>query len=158
MDPLGRYPNPLNRKTAVAPQLSTFTVLGTGTLITYFNDHRTVDWSDGNPAASSSGNRNGIYINGTGQGFSFTAPADTTLRTLVVHAGGYRSVGTLTAHLSDGSAPDFTDVTSLATGQFDRNYTLTYQSAAAGQTLTVTWKMTAGSSSGNVTLNAATLH
>ena len=148
----------LNRKAGVTAQLSSYAVVGTGTVITYFNDPRTVSWTDGQPTASSSGNRNGIYIDGTGQGFSFTAPADTTLRTLVVHVGGYKSGGTLTAHLSDGSAFDFTDVTPLATGQFDRNYTLTYQAAAAGQTLTVTWKMNSGTGTGNVTLNAAALH
>jgi hypothetical protein len=147
---------PLNRKAGGTPQLSSYTVVGTGTVINYFNDPRTVSWSNGQPTASSTSNRNGIYISGTGQGFSFTAPADTTLRTLVVHVGGYKSGGILTAHLSDGSASDFIDVTPLATGQFDRNYTLTYQATAAG-TLTVTWKMNSGTSNGNVTLNAATL-
>jgi hypothetical protein len=38
----------------------------------------------------------------------------------------------------------------MASGQYDRNYTLTYNAAAAGQTLTVTWKMTVGN--GNVAL------
>jgi hypothetical protein len=40
--------------------------------------------------------------------------------------------------------------------QYDRNYTLTYQAASAGQTLTVTWKMTSGS--GNLHWNAVSLH
>ena len=98
----------------------------------------------------------GLYIAGIGQGFSFTAPADTTLRTLVVHVGGWNSGGMLTAVLSDGSASSFTDTPAPVNGQYDRNYTLTYQAGGAGQTLTVTWKMTSGT--GNVTLNAAALH
>jgi hypothetical protein len=97
-----------------------------------------------------------VYIDGAGQGFSITAPADTTLRTLVVNVGGYNSGGMLTAHLSDGSAADFTDTPTTVGGQYDRNYTLTYQAASAGQTLKVIWRMASGS--GNVTLNGAALH
>ena len=65
------------------------------------------------------------------------------------------SGATLTAHLSDSSAPDFVDTTSPASGNYDRNYTLTYSAGAPGQTLTVTWLMSAGA--GNVTLNGAAL-
>ncbi len=56
-------------------------------------------------------NTHGFYINGAGNGFSFTAPADTSTRTLMVHVGGWNSGGTLTAHLSDSSATDFTAIT-----------------------------------------------
>src|SRR5581483_3987433 len=69
--------------------------------------------------------------------------------------GGYFSGGTLTALLSDGSAANYVDVTPTVTGQYDRNYTLTYSAASAGQTLTVSWVMSSGN--GNVTLNAAAL-
>jgi hypothetical protein len=95
-----------------------------------------------------------VYV-GIGNGFSFTAPADPSSRTLVVHVGGFSSGGTLTAHLSDGSAADFVDTTVSVSGQYDRNYTLSYNAGAAGQTLTVTWKLSAGT--GNVTLNGAAL-
>ena len=114
-----------------------------------------MSWTGGTPTASSANNRNGVYIRNFGQGFSFTAPADTTVRTLVVHVGGWSSGGMLTAHLSDGSAADFTDISSMVAGQYDRNYTLTYTAASAGQMLTVTWKLT--TANGNVTLNAAAL-
>jgi hypothetical protein len=145
----------LNRKAGVTPQLTSYTVVGNGSVFFYGNDPRPISWSDGTPAASSSNNLNGIYINGVGQGFSLTAPANTTSRTLVVHVGGWNSGGTLTALLSDGSAPEFIDTTDTASGQFDRNYTLTYNAASAGQTLTITWTMVFGT--GNVTLNAAAL-
>jgi hypothetical protein len=46
----------------------------------------------------------GINIPGTGNGLQITAPADQTIRTLKIYVGGYKSVGTLTAKLSDGSA------------------------------------------------------
>jgi hypothetical protein len=146
----------LNRKAGVTPQLSTYIVVGSGTVFTYSNDDRPVSWTDGAPTASSSNDKNGIYIRNRGQGFSFTAPADTSVRTLGVHVGGWSSAGALTAHLSDGSAVDFTDASAMTGSQYDRNYTLSYHAASAGQTLTVTWTMTSGN--GNVTLNAVTLH
>jgi hypothetical protein len=138
----------------VTAQISTYTAIGTGTVQTYGNDPRALSWSDGAPTGSGTDN-NGVYLNGVQNGFSLTAPADTTSRVLVVHVGGFNSGGTLRAHLSDSSAADYVDVTATATGAFDRNYTLTYQ-ASAGQTLTVTWTNTSGA--GNVTLNGAALH
>ena len=72
---------------------------------------------------------------GFGNGFTFTAPADTTLRTLIVHVGGWASGGRLVAHLSDGSAVDYTDTTPLDSGQFDRNYTLSYRAEWSGTNL-----------------------
>jgi hypothetical protein len=145
----------LNRKANVTAVLPNYTLIGGGSPLAYNNDLRPISWTDGAPAASSSNNLTGLYIAGAGHGFSLAAPADTTIRTLVVHVGGWNSAGKLTAHLSDGSAPDFVDTTTLASGQFDRNYSLTYNAGAAGQTLTITWTMVAGT--GNVTLNALAL-
>jgi hypothetical protein len=145
----------LNRKAGVIAQLSTCTVVGSGNVLTYNNEARSLSWTDGTPTVNSTGNTSGIYISGAQNGFSFTAPADTTPRTLMIHAGGWRSGGTLTVHLSDGSAPDFVDVTPVANGLYDRNYTLTYKAAHPAQTLKVTWKMSAGT--GNVSLQGAAL-
>ena len=145
----------LNRKSGVTPQLGDYSVVGSGTVSTYSNDPRPANWTDGTPTAGATNNTDGLAILGVGQGFSFQAPADTMARTLTVHVGGTNSGGTFTAHLSDGSAADFTDVTSVVSGQYDRNYTLTYRAVSAGQTLTVTWAMTSGS--GEVSLSAAAL-
>ena len=68
-------------------QISTYTVVGAGSAAAYGNDLRPLSWTDGTPTASSSNNTNGLYIAGIGNGFTFTAPADTTLRTLIVHVG-----------------------------------------------------------------------
>ncbi|MCL5885089.1 MAG: polysaccharide deacetylase family protein [Deltaproteobacteria bacterium] len=145
----------LNRKAGVTAQLGTYTAVGGGTVRYYANDPRPLNWTDGTPWASSTNNKNGVYVSGVQNGFSITAPADTGLRTLKVHVGGWYSGGTLTAHLSDGSAPDFVNVTTAVSGQYDRNYTLTYKAGEAGQSLTVKWIMTSGT--GNVTLNGAAL-
>ena len=146
----------MNRKAGVSAQLSAYTLVGSNSLGSYTNDPRPLSWTDGTPTASSTGNTHGLWSAGAGQGFTFTAPAGTTTRTLTVHVGGYQGNGTLTAHLSDGSAADFVDTTTVAAGQFDRNYRLTYNAASAGQTLKVTWVMVSGSG-GNVTLNGIAL-
>ena len=144
----------LTRKTGVTAQISNYSIVGSGAVMSYNNDPRALSWTDGTPTASGN-NNNGIYINSLANGFSLTAPADTGTRVLTVHVGGWLSGGTLTAHLSDNSAANYVDVTTPTGGQFDRNYTLTYSAASAGQTLTVSWAMTSGA--GNVTLNGAAL-
>ncbi len=144
-----------NRKAGVTAQISNYKVVGAATVYAYNPDLRPLSWTDGTPTASSINNENGLYIGGNGNGFSFTVPADTGTRTLAVHVGGWESGGTFTAHLSDGSVADFTDTTPNTAAQYDRNYTLVYNAASAGQTLTVTWTMTSGT--GNVTLSGAAL-
>jgi hypothetical protein len=144
----------LTRKTGVPAQIGLYSVVGSGPVQSYTNDPRALSWTDGTPTASGS-NNNGLYVNFSGNGFSFTVPADTNARKLIVHVGGWASGGTLTAHLSDTSAPDYTDTTAQASGQYDRNYTLTYSAASAGQTLTIKWVNS--SNAGNVTINGVAL-
>jgi hypothetical protein len=147
------------RKVSGGSQLSTFTVVGSGSVLIYNDDPRLLSWTGGTPTASRTNDPSGSFIFGTGNGFAITAPADTTQRTVVVHVGGYQSGGMLTAHLSDGSAVDYTNTSATASDQYDRNYTLTYRAGAAGQTLRVTWTMaTSGGSNGNVNISAAALN
>ena len=146
----------VNRKAGVPPQLTSYTVVGWAPALQYCCDPRSVSWTDGTSTGSVTNNRNGIFVYSIGDGLSLTAPADTTTRKLILHVGGWNSGATLTAHLSDGSALDYTNTTAGSTGQYDGNYTLTYSAASAGQSLTVTWTMTSGTS-GNVTLMAAAL-
>ncbi len=143
----------LTRKNGVTPQISAWSIVGSGPAMYYNNDPRAVTFFDGTAPTTGEVN-DGIFVNGQ-NGFSFTAPAGTSAHTLAVHVGGYLSGGTLTAHLSDGSAADFVDSTAVVNGPYDRNYTLTYQAASAGQTLMVTWVLNSGT--GNVTLDGAAL-
>jgi Flp pilus assembly protein TadG len=114
-----------DHKTSGGSKISNYTVVNTGTVNTYTNDPRTLTWSDGTPTVSGS-NKNGIYIAGIGNGFQITAPADLTQRTLKVYVGGWQSGGTLTAHLSDGSAVDYVNTAySSASGQYNAVYTST---------------------------------
>ena len=91
-------------------------------------------------------------------GFQITAPADTLQRTLLVYVGVCNAGGQLQATLSDGSAPTYTDTSlrNMGNGTTNAVYTLTYKAASAGQTLTVKWTETAGSTT-NITLQAAVL-
>jgi hypothetical protein len=150
----------LDRKANITPKISNFSKIGTN-LVQNYGDNRTAfSWSDGTPNAAVSATTTGIFIPGVTNGFEFTAPADTTPRTLKVYAGLYGAQGNFQAFLSDSSAPAFTD-TSL-TNTFKNTYvvyTLTYTAASAGQTLKIRYRnlKLLDMDFGNVTLQAATL-
>ena len=136
-------------------QLHDYSVISGGTATAYTDDQRPVSWTDGASTPVAANDRSGHAVSGMGNGFLLAAPADTNIRKLVVHAGGWSSGGTLTAHLSDRSAADFVDVTPQTDGAYDRNYVLMYSAASEGQILTVAWQMHSGS--GAVSLSAASL-
>lgn len=126
-------------------------------------------WSDGAPTAEIHDTHASLWWNGVGHGYSLTAPADTTERVLRVYVGGIEGArGKLTAHLSDGSAPDFVSTTwngnraldwSPVPDGFTAVYTLRYRAASAGQSLKVTWSLDGEPNRflGQARLQAATL-
>ena len=142
----------LNRKLGGGSLISDESVVVPGTALLYSDDQRSLSWTDGTPTSTSAGDTAGIF---NSYGFSFTVPADTQPRTLVVYAGGNNSAGAFTATLSDASAAAFVATMPLTSGEYDRNFTLTYEAGLPGQTLTVTWVKTSGS--GYVTLSGAAL-
>ena len=120
-------------------------------------------WTDGAPDASISNEAYGVYCavsagQGPGPGLSFTVPADTTSRTVVVYAEIDLNSGQalLTATLSDGSAGPYTDNSVNGTIRTAMAYTITYKAASAGQHLTIALTNNT-SSAQNVTIFAATL-
>lgn len=113
----------------------------------------------GAPTASSGGSGNGVKVNNVGSSLTFTAPASTAERTLTVHAFGWYSNMQLEVSVSDGS---FTTATSAITGgsgsTYYRAFTITYRSAAEGQTATFKLKNVAGQQSwGQIALQGASL-
>jgi hypothetical protein len=74
-----------------ASQISDVTVAG-GTPATYATDARTLTWSDGITPVSGS-TQSGIQIPSIGSGFTLSAPADTTARTLTLYVRGANSTG-----------------------------------------------------------------
>ncbi len=152
-----------NHKATGGSKISNFNKIGTGG--SYgggTNASRNVTWSDGTPLASDSGDHGYLWDNGAvGSGFSFTVPASTTAQTLVVYAGGYGASSTLTAHLSDGT-PDYVATVNATTNTAYANvYTITFQAASAGQTLTISYVKSGnipGKTNGSADLIAAMLH
>jgi hypothetical protein len=114
-------------------------------------------WTDGTPAAMINANHGGIYLSTVGDAFTITVPADTEARTLHLYLTNYESTASLRAHLSDGSAADYTDMQTVTNNIYYR-YTFVYRAASAGQTLTIGWTLNAQTTAfGSIDLLAASL-
>ena len=117
-------------------------------------------WTDGGPTASVTNDVGGYYLDSSASsdvGYSFTVPADSTVRTLYVLAGGNWSYAQLQAQLSDLSAEDYLpDVQGVAQGNYVTLYRITYKAASANQTLKVSYTK-ALTANGSVDLKAAWL-
>ncbi|MEZ5428820.1 MAG: peptidoglycan DD-metalloendopeptidase family protein [Pyrinomonadaceae bacterium] len=144
-----------NHKSGVTPKISNFTTIGSITPLRIFDNLLPFkySWSDGTPTTSATNTNTGLFVYDVGNGFQLTVPADTTPRTLKLYLTVYGSTGKLEATLSDGSAsPHIGSITS--TGDINRVYTLDYQAASAGQTLTINWIV---DSNGSIGIQAASL-
>jgi fibronectin type 3 domain-containing protein len=145
---------PFDHKATGGGLISDYTPAGGGVVTSYFGDPRSFSWKDGSPYVT--GNHNfGVQSTGAGTGFSFTVPADPATRTVTIYLGGNASGGKLTAHLSDGSAPDFVDTSLSGTARYDGVYTLSYFASTPNQQLLVTW--TKASGTGSVSLQSVAL-
>ncbi|MBN2506433.1 MAG: hypothetical protein JXQ71_07045 [Verrucomicrobia bacterium] len=164
----------VNRKAGATPQISDFEVVGTTqtwlAAYQYADNYNGYSWTDGNPVGAVTNTTTGVWAYGwasgirstLGVGFEITVPADTAPRILHVFVGVFAGRGTLTATLSDGTAPSYSDnsLYNLSNGP-GGVYTLTFAAASAGQTLRVRWVL--GSTApgnpleSNVTLQAAVL-
>ncbi len=145
-----------DHKASGKSQISNVSAVG-GSLNSFTNDTIGLTWTDGAPDATATAETKGYYNSGTGNGFSFTVPASTQPQALTVYLGGYDSSGTLTAAISGAGSIPYSDTGLSGPGtSYYGAYTLTFSAAAAGQTMTITWKETSGN--GNVTLYGAALH
>lgn len=149
----------VTRKSGGGAQIGNYNQIGDVSARRYDENIVRYGWSDGTLTGSVAGTRAGIWIQGLGNGFEITAPADTTLQTLKVYVGVWAAQGLLEVSLSDGSAKPYVD-TSLDNLKETNNgiYTVTYQAASAGQTVRVKFTVSKSyRSNGNVTLQAAAL-
>ena len=132
-----------NQKAGVAAPISDFTQLGEATLVqTNCCIETGFSWSDGTPTATASNQIGGVYIdtaNPSGDGFRFTVPADTAMKTLRVYTGNWCVRARLEASLSDGSAPPLVDTSFDVPTPLLQNaiYTITFRAASPGQSLQV---------------------
>lgn len=119
----------------------------------------TFNWSNGTPTSNGPTNA-GVYVKGVGNAITLTVPADRTARTLRVYLSNFESVAALTAHLSDGSAPDFGASVNSGGGNSYTRYTLAFRAGSAGQTLQITWTLQTDNGGGyaSVDVLAATLY
>ncbi len=140
-----------NRKAGVG-EISDVTQGGPGFMSSTSGFAVRTAWQDGAPTKSMEGTNSGLWLNGVGNSFVFTAPADTTERTLKVYAGGIEGAScSFTATLSDGSAPAYVSKTwtgnsghenwAPVPGAFSVVYTIHYHAASAGQTLKIEYKL-----------------
>ena len=148
-----------DHKNAATQQISNYTLVGLGPVNQYTDNPVGFTWTAGTPTDSATNTTTGIYVAALNSGFRLTVPADTSLHTLQVYVGVWSAQGTVVAHLSDGSAPDYTDSTLNNTTDTSIGvYTFNYRAAASAQTLTITFTTTQQYNGfGNVTLQAATL-
>ncbi len=153
-------PQVFNHKANVAQQISTYSVIGTSQIFWLGDNPTTFSWNDGTPNASANNVRTGVFALALGNGFQFTVPADTNIKTLRVYLGLWSARGRFEASLSDGSAPIYLDKTLLNQNATSNGvYTISFAAASAGQTLTIkyTVETSFAGGSGNVTLEGATL-
>ncbi len=145
-------------KSSGGGQISNVTQIGGGNYGTWSEAQRNVSWTDGTPTGSNTDDQAYIWCNNVANaGWTFTVSADTTARTLTVLFGGATgAVVTIKAHLSDGSAADYTNTQTITSATPDLG-TFTYNAASAGQTLTITLLKVSDSGAPSADLDAAWL-
>ncbi len=144
----------LDRKTG-ANLISDATAIGASKL-SVSNVTATASWTDGTPHAAVSMTGTGTGVQAPGA-LAFTVPAGVAPRTLKVYCGNKSGTARLDAALSDGSATVYSNTQIATTTALHLEYTLVYNAASDGQTLTVTWTDVADSSGGFEMLLSATL-
>jgi hypothetical protein len=141
-------------------QISNVTRVGGGNYGTFSESVRNVNWTDGTPTTSNSDDQTYIWCNDKqNAGWTFTVSASTTPHTLKVLYGGANSGSpgvTISAHLSDSSAPDYTNAQTITSSTMELA-TFTFNSASAGQTLKITLTKTNNSDGASVDLDSAWL-
>ena len=116
-------------------------------------------WTGGDPVDHSDGTTTGIRTCGAGNGFTISAPAATSNRTLRLYVGVLAAKGKLSASLTAGSATASATLEQRG-GTFDAAvFTLTYRAPKAAK-INLSWTTTQafGNGCGGVALEAATLH
>lgn len=149
----------VDRKSGVAPELNTYSAIGTAPIQNYGDNYTSFSWTDGTPILATN-TTTGVFVGGSKNGFQLDLPADPIPRTARIYVGLYGAQAAFEAYLSDLSAPPYTD--SSLSNEFGNAYgvyTLTYASASPGQTLKVSYQSKAlyDFDFGNVTLQAVTL-
>jgi hypothetical protein len=157
---LGGSGSTVNRKRNV-PALIDMQLVGNGSTGHYDDRPIVHSWTDGTPTRNATNAPDGIVVGDVvGRGFEIRVPGVVDRRrTLKVFVGAWGARAKLTAELSDGSAPAYSDRSlSVQHPGGDLVYSIVFQPSSAGKTLVVRWTVdTINRQFGNVTLQAATL-
>lgn len=138
--PPGRPPNADLCGPNVGAQIGTVTPSGT-TFVQGVGYVTTFSWSDGSPTGTVSNTDTGVVLDGAGNSFQFTVPADQNVRTLRLYFEVWQAKVTTTMTLSDGSAATYTNTYTKSSGATEGYYTATYAANSPNQTLTVNVKV-----------------
>jgi hypothetical protein len=144
--------NAVDRKAGVTPAIMASASVPLTQYTTYVPGFT---WTNGTPTASATNTHTGVYVNGASHGFTITIPAEKAMHTAHLYLHGAAGTFAFTAVLSDGSAVPVTESLTFATS-LDVHYTVVYAAASAGQTLQVTWTLTADTGGGSVDLMGVT--
>ncbi|GAA3960711.1 hypothetical protein [Actinoplanes auranticolor] len=115
-------------------------------------------WRDGSPVNDSDGTPTGIRTCGKGNGFTISAPAGTSTRTLRLYVGALAGRGKLTARLSAGSASATSTFEERSNNLDTAVFVITYRAPRNGK-INLSWITEEAFSQdcGGVALEAATL-
>lgn len=151
-----------NHKATGGGQISDLTLVGGGKDGRWSPGETDLRWADSASGIGNNHENSFLWANNAqNTGWTFTVPADTTKRTLNIIWGGADGTGvSLTAHLSDGSAPDYTNAYAIpgVDGSDFRLETIIYNAAKPGQTLTITLLKTDPTPGPSLDIVAAWLH
>jgi len=148
-----------DHKFGIVPQISTYIGVDYSPAFRFTDNPVGYTWTNGTPTAAATNTTTGVYFSGVSEGFAFSVPADTSLRTLKLYVGAFAARGKLQLLMSDGSAaPVFDTTVDNPVSGPNSVYTITYRSGTPGQSLNVQFTVDfTYSFYGNVTLQAATL-
>ena len=119
----------------------------------------TLSWSDGTPVATCNGTSGGIHAQGAHNAISFTVPAGVSPQTIRIYSSSVHAAMQFTAHLSDGSAPDWVNEDWYVSdpGTITPKATLCFASGRADAILTVTIANIGGANWPSIGIHAVTL-
>jgi hypothetical protein len=112
------------------------------------------NWTGGTPIATGNAVEAEMTTTGAGSGFQITAPADTTVKTLLLYVY-INANAQLNASISDGSSPTVSHSSVTAQDAGYEIYSIDYRALSVGQTLTV--QLTSADSNASIGLQAAVL-
>jgi hypothetical protein len=141
---------PLVRMAGSQFLLSDLTVIGSNSPTLFSDGEIEYLWTDGDVLTNAERTTTGISINGTGNGFHLSVPADAIPKTLMLYVGASSAQGQLTASISDNSSAPYVDSSlNVAQGNdLSGTYRIDFRATQPGQTLNIDYVVLADHGNG----------